>query len=382
MKDPTDQNVDQNNERDAARRETGAYETGATEHAATGHSATENTTEHVTAHRTTTPQTPTRSTSSQSTPNQSTAAQRETRNDAGSPLSRKRNQQLLAYALIAFGAVLLLNRLGGADWLWLALLGGVFLLGYVSRRTYALLVAGGVLMGVAVGSLIDTQSGMLLSLAAGFFAIDRVEPKPNRWALWTAAVFAVLGALGMMSVTGLLSSVGFALVLIAGGAYLLLRDRQPGFPPRDSYRPPRSDGTEPKAEPETTFTGEVYTPASPAPPNPAPDLTSNPAPSPAPNPVAPTVPTPAEPVPEPEPLSPEAEARLRRLEAWRRETAAAEGTPAYIVFSNDTLTKIAAAEPQTLTELGTVRGVGPVKLERYGEAVLGLVRGASAGESG
>ncbi len=366
MKDPTDQNADQNSERDATRRETGA----------TGHSATENVTEHVTAHRTTTPQ----------TPNQSTAAQPETRNDAGSPLSRKRNQQLLAYALIAFGAVLLLNRLGGADWLWLALLGGVFLLGYVSRKTYALLVAGGVLMGVAVGSLIDTQSGMLLSLAAGFFAIDRVEPKPNRWALWTAAVFAVLGALGMMSVTGLLSSVGFALVLIAGGAYLLLRDRQPGFPPRDSYRPPRSDGTEPKvepkAEPETTFTGEVYTPASPAPPNPAPDPTANPAPSPTPNPVAPTVPTPAEPVPEPEPLSPEAETRLRRLEAWRRETAAAEGTPAYIVFSNDTLAKIAAAEPQTLTELGTVRGVGPVKLERYGEAVLGLVRGASAGESG
>ncbi len=307
---------------------------------------------------------------------------RETRKNAGSPLSQKRNQQLLAYALIAFGAVLLLNRLGGADWLWLALLGGVFLLGYVSRKNYALLVAGGVLMGVAVGTLIDTQSGMLLSLAAGFFAIDRVEPKPNRWALWTAAIFAVLGALGAMSVTGLLSSVGFALVLIAGGAYLLLRDRQPGFPPKDTYQPPRSENVEPKVEPEATYKGEVYTPEtySPATPTTAPEAGSS-----APTPPAATVPnplTPPEPISEPAPLTLEAEARLRRLEAWRRETAAAEGTPAYIVFSNDTLTKIAAAGPQTLNELGTVKGVGPIKLERYGEAVLGLVRGAPAGEIG
>ena len=319
------------------------------------------------------------------TPTQTPAGQsakgtRETR--TGSPLSQKRNQQLLAYALIAFGAVLLLNRLGGADWLWLALLAGVFLLGYVSRKNYALLIAGGVLTGVAVGTLIGTQTGMLLSLAAGFFAIDRVEPKPNRWALWTSAILAVLGALGMVSVTGLLSSVGFALVLIAGGAYLLLRDRKPGFPPRDTYQPTRSENVEPKEPGPTyagTYTGEVYTPKthSPTTPTAAPEAAPS-APTPpvatASNPVTP------QPVPEPAPLTPEAEARLRRLEAWRRETAAAEGTPAYIVFSNDTLAKIAAAEPQTLDELGTVKGVGPVKLERYGEAVLRLVRGAPAGE--
>ena len=64
-------------------------------------------------------------------------------------------------------------------------------------------------MGIAVGTLIDTDSGMLLSLAAGFFAIDRVEPKPNRWALYGAGIFAVLGALVALGSFGLLSSVAF-----------------------------------------------------------------------------------------------------------------------------------------------------------------------------
>lgn len=324
----------------------------------------------------------------QATPSQGTFAQ-DTFADGHktSRLSQKRNQQLLAYGLIAFGAVLLLNRLGGADWLWLALLSGVFLLGYVSRKNYGFLVAGGVLMGVAVGTLIDTQSGFFLSLAAGFFVIDRIEPKPNRWALWTSAIFAVLGALGALSVSGLLSSVGFALVLIAGGAYLLLRDRQPGFPPKDMYRPTRTEnGGSQNAK--TLYTGETYTP-TPSTTPPTGTSSSASAPTVAPTP-PPATPAPQEPVatdtqPEPEPtpaptpppLSPEAEARLRRLEAWRRETAAAEGTPAYIVFSNDTLAKIALAEPRTLAELGAVKGVGPVKLERYGEAVLELMRDAA-----
>lgn len=74
-------------------------------------------------------------------------------------------------------------------------------------------------------------------------------------------------------------------------------------------------------------------------------------------------------------LSPEAEERRHRLGAWRKATAAREGIPPYIVFSNDTLAKIAAAQPQTLEELGTVKGVGPVKLERYGQAVLAVLRG-------
>ena len=58
------------------------------------------------------------------------------------------------------------------------------------------------------------------------------------------------------------------------------------------------------------------------------------------------------------------------LKAWRLERSKADDVPAYVVFSNATLEEIAARQPSTLAELASVSGVGPAKLERYGEEVL------------
>ena len=58
------------------------------------------------------------------------------------------------------------------------------------------------------------------------------------------------------------------------------------------------------------------------------------------------------------------------LREWRLERAKADEVPAYVVFHNATLAEIAERRPQTLAELATVPGVGPAKLERYGEDVL------------
>jgi DNA helicase-2/ATP-dependent DNA helicase PcrA len=67
-----------------------------------------------------------------------------------------------------------------------------------------------------------------------------------------------------------------------------------------------------------------------------------------------------------------------RLKAWRLETAREAGEdgkplPAYVVFTDATLELIAEHKPADLGALGRVNGVGPSKLERYGEAVLALV---------
>ena len=43
------------------------------------------------------------------------------------------------------------------------------------------------------------------------------------------------------------------------------------------------------------------------------------------------------------------------------------------VFDNKTLVAIARTMPTTLTELSRISGVGPAKLERYGEAVITLL---------
>ncbi len=49
------------------------------------------------------------------------------------------------------------------------------------------------------------------------------------------------------------------------------------------------------------------------------------------------------------------------------------GKPAYTVFDNATLTAIAATKPTSLQALARVKGIGPAKLEQYGEAVLAVV---------
>jgi ATP-dependent DNA helicase RecQ len=54
----------------------------------------------------------------------------------------------------------------------------------------------------------------------------------------------------------------------------------------------------------------------------------------------------------------------------RRKLAADAGVPPYVIFHDSTLREIAERKPRNLIELGQVQGVGAVKLERYGEAML------------
>jgi DNA helicase II / ATP-dependent DNA helicase PcrA len=61
------------------------------------------------------------------------------------------------------------------------------------------------------------------------------------------------------------------------------------------------------------------------------------------------------------------------LRSWRRERAQADDVPAYVVFHNTTLAAIAEHAPTSLGELAHVPGVGPTKLERYGDEVLAVL---------
>ncbi len=64
------------------------------------------------------------------------------------------------------------------------------------------------------------------------------------------------------------------------------------------------------------------------------------------------------------------------LKRWRRERAKNDEIPAYVVFHNSTLAEIATRRPTTITELASVPGVGPTKLERYGSEVLSTLSAA------
>ncbi|HZT45613.1 MAG TPA: ATP-dependent DNA helicase UvrD2 [Gaiellaceae bacterium] len=65
------------------------------------------------------------------------------------------------------------------------------------------------------------------------------------------------------------------------------------------------------------------------------------------------------------------------LRDWRNRRAKTDEVPAYVVFHNSTLAEIAERRPRTLAELARVPGVGPTKLERYGDDVLAALAGAT-----
>ena len=48
--------------------------------------------------------------------------------------------------------------------------------------------------------------------------------------------------------------------------------------------------------------------------------------------------------------------------------------PAYVVFNDATLLEMTAAKPMTDHEMLAVSGVGPTKLERYGDRFLDVIR--------
>jgi superfamily II DNA helicase RecQ len=64
---------------------------------------------------------------------------------------------------------------------------------------------------------------------------------------------------------------------------------------------------------------------------------------------------------------------FQRLRTWRTERARADEVPAYVVFADATLREVAGAKPGSLPELAALKGVGPAKLERYGDEVLSVV---------
>ena len=64
----------------------------------------------------------------------------------------------------------------------------------------------------------------------------------------------------------------------------------------------------------------------------------------------------------------------RELRSWRYERANEIDKPAFVIFSNAALAGIAHLRPTTLTELLDVPGVGPAKVNAYGEEIIGIVR--------
>ena len=71
---------------------------------------------------------------------------------------------------------------------------------------------------------------------------------------------------------------------------------------------------------------------------------------------------------------PEEEGLFQDLRLVRRELAAEQGVPPYMIFPDSTLKEMARTRPTTRAALRAIPGVGMVKLERYGARFLGAVK--------
>ncbi|MDD2600405.1 MAG: ATP-dependent DNA helicase [Kiritimatiellae bacterium] len=67
------------------------------------------------------------------------------------------------------------------------------------------------------------------------------------------------------------------------------------------------------------------------------------------------------------------EALCEQLRDWTRGKAAALGVPAFHVLNRKTIEAIAAARPEDFSALQEVKGMGPVKVQRFGRAILDIV---------
>jgi ATP-dependent DNA helicase RecQ len=64
---------------------------------------------------------------------------------------------------------------------------------------------------------------------------------------------------------------------------------------------------------------------------------------------------------------------LNSLKHWRAEIADKAGLPRYCILSNDALMELAHRQPSSLDQMLSIKGIGPVTVERYGVALLEIL---------
>ncbi|KQX69838.1 ATP-dependent DNA helicase UvrD2 [Angustibacter sp. Root456] len=70
------------------------------------------------------------------------------------------------------------------------------------------------------------------------------------------------------------------------------------------------------------------------------------------------------------------ETTFEALRTWRSAVATAASVPAYVVFTDATLVALAENQPDDVSGLAQIPGIGATKRERYGEQVLAVLAGA------
>ncbi len=69
----------------------------------------------------------------------------------------------------------------------------------------------------------------------------------------------------------------------------------------------------------------------------------------------------------------------KALRTWRSAMASQDAVPAYVILKDAELAGIAARHPSTLAELAACRGMGQIRLERWGDEILAVLETVRSG---
>ena len=157
-----------------------------------------------------------------------------------------RNRMLAGLSLVVVGLVLLWLQLMDdvRAPVPLLVIGSLLIAGYLMRRAYGLLVAGCIVLGIALGQVAEqVVSGISnaggIGLGAGFLAIyvvDRAHSRSAHW--WPLIPGTILVVSGVATITSIGDYV-WPVVLIAVGLGLMF-----GFTRRRSSKPTASSPTD------------------------------------------------------------------------------------------------------------------------------------------
>ncbi len=160
----------------------------------------------------------------------------------GAPTPRSSSGLVWGAILIAIGLFALLQQVAHFDLglYFLPLLAVVFLLAGVLGRRSGLIIPGGILAGIGVGALLmegpfkylqDPERGgvFMITFAGGWLFITLASLLIGRQILWPLIPAAFLGLFGIVLLAGqttILNTIGWPIILIAIGLYLVLRRRE------------------------------------------------------------------------------------------------------------------------------------------------------------
>ncbi|MEZ4771394.1 MAG: hypothetical protein R2844_23625 [Caldilineales bacterium] len=169
----------------------------------------------------------------------------QTTNPSEHASTNARDRVISGIALVLIGVLMLIAQVTQSTQLALlapAMLGVIFLAWGLFRRTFGLLVPGGILLGIGLGVYLitgpysslesDAQGGLfMVAFAGGWFLVSLLSPLTTsgfRW--WPLIPGAIIGAVGLALMGGgpamqLLQIVGYGwpLILVGIGIYLLVR---------------------------------------------------------------------------------------------------------------------------------------------------------------